>query len=221
VWPSRVVVLDVATLHVLQLAMREDQQVIEAVSSDRLCPALGEGVGTGSPNRRAIDLDPFGPENLAEWSCESGVTVPHQEADGALRLLQIPDQDPLNLSDPLVLRDRGDAEEVDDPALDLDDERGVGAQEPRPGWSLPAGSWRKPVVAKHVSHGRGRHRHAELAQLAHDPEVAPPGALPRQSTDQLDVLTGERGTARLSVWIASSPLDDLVLPGEEHRRRHQ
>jgi hypothetical protein len=127
--------------------MREDQQVIEAVSSDRLCPALGEGVGTGSPNRRANDLDSFGPENLAECSCESGVTVTHQEADGALRLLQIPDQDPLHLSDPLVLRDRGDAEEVDDPALDLDDERGVGAQELRPGWSLPAGSWRKPVRA--------------------------------------------------------------------------
>jgi hypothetical protein len=73
----------------LQLAMREDQQVIEAGTSDGLHPALGECVGTGSPNRRANGLDPFRPENLVECGGECGGTVPDQEADGAPRLLQV------------------------------------------------------------------------------------------------------------------------------------
>jgi hypothetical protein len=53
---------------------------------------------------------------------------------------------------------------------------------------------RKPVAAQHVVHRRGRDRHAELAKFAHDPPVSPAGILPREATDQLNVLVEKRRT---------------------------
>ena len=66
----------------------------------------------------------------------------------------------------------GDAEEVDDSALDLDDERGVVALAIH------------PVDVEEVG--------GEQA-LGLGAQVAPPGILPCQSTDQVDVLIGNRG----------------------------
>ena len=208
---SCVVVVHVSAERVLQVAMGEDQQVIEALGTHRLHPAFGKCIRTRRPDRCADGPDAIGSGHFVEAGGELGIAVPDQETDSAFRLLQIPDEVPGHLGHPLPVWIRRDTKEVHDSALDRDDEQGVVAlnihgvdveevsgqhaaglrvEEFRPGWSFPAGSGRKPVVTKYFVHtcrGRG---HAELAQLAYDPQVAPPGILPCQSTDQLDVAVG-------------------------------
>jgi len=53
-----------------------------------------------------------------------------------------------------------------------------------------------------------------------DSELAPAGILPCQSTDQLDMLIGDRGTTRSPMRIALSLPDDLRMPGRHRRRGH-
>jgi hypothetical protein len=214
--------------------------VIEALGSDYLHPALGKRIRTRCPHRRANGLDMCGPENLVECSGDLGITVPDLEADGSLRLFRVADEAPDHLGHPLAVRIRGDTEEVDDPTLDVDDEQdavppihrvdveksvasmlcALGAEELRPVRSLPGPSRRQPVAATHVAHGRNGDRDTELAQFAHDSELASAGILRCQSTDQVDVLIGYRRMARALMRIAPTLPDDLPLPAQHGRRRH-
>jgi hypothetical protein len=72
---------------------------------------------------------------------------------------------------------------------------GVGAQEDPPRFIIPG--WRRDAVgAQYLADGGGSHPVPEPAQLALDPDHAPPGVLPRQAHDQPDKLIRNRRTAR-------------------------
>ena len=72
---------------------------------------------------------------------------------------------------------------------------GVGAQEHPPGPVMPR--WRRDAVgAQDLADGKGRHPVPEPAQLALDPDHAPPGVLPGQAHNQLGQVIGYRWAAR-------------------------
>ena len=74
-----VIVLHVAPKNAVKMSGTEDQQPVEAVSANRLHPALGEGVGVRSPDRRADDPNPLGCEDIIEGARELGVAIADEE----------------------------------------------------------------------------------------------------------------------------------------------
>jgi hypothetical protein len=71
-----VVVDDVVDQHVLQMTATKDQHPVQTLSTHRANEALGECVGSWSPDWGADDADTFGPEDLVEARGELGVSVP-------------------------------------------------------------------------------------------------------------------------------------------------
>jgi hypothetical protein len=53
--PLPVVMLDVGAKHPLELAAREDQELVETLAADRAHPALGERIRVRSSNRCSDD----------------------------------------------------------------------------------------------------------------------------------------------------------------------
>ena len=58
---------------------------------------------------------------------------------------------------------------------------GLRTQELRPGWAVAAGCRSEMTTAQNCPYRGSRHRHAELAALADNAHVSPPGILPRQA----------------------------------------
>jgi len=78
----------------------EDQHPVEALTADGADEALGEGVGSGSSDRGADDVDTFRLEDIVEAGDELGVTVTDQELDGKDPILQCQGQVSRLLDDP-------------------------------------------------------------------------------------------------------------------------
>ena len=74
--PGRVVVVEVLGQDSLQLAARENEQVVEAVLGDGADPALGERVRPWGANGRGGGLDTDRREGPVEAGRARGVSVP-------------------------------------------------------------------------------------------------------------------------------------------------
>jgi len=68
---------------------------------------------------------------------------------------------------------------------------------------------------------RLRHRDTEFLEFADDPEVAPPGVLPRQAADQLHGLFGKGWTTWSAVREGPAPADQRAVPSEDCLRRDE
>ena len=66
--------------HLLQVATPDDQQPIQALSSDRSNPPLGVGVRVGRLHRRQEHLDTLRAEHIVECAAELRVAVVDKEA---------------------------------------------------------------------------------------------------------------------------------------------
>src|ERR1019366_373986 len=137
---------------------------------------------------------------------------------------------------PWTVRVPGDAEDVHDTTVDLDDEEyvvapkqdtddmeevsrddalGLGTKELRPGRAdTPRGGWHA-VTTYHARHGCLRHRDAELLQFADDAEIAPAGVLLCQAADQLYGIVGKRRATGAGVWVGPPSPDESALPVED------
>jgi len=79
--PVGVVVLDVLVDDGFEMLTTEDEHPVQTFTPDSPDEALGDGVGTGSFDRRSDDPDTFCPEDLVEAGRELGVAIPDQEPD--------------------------------------------------------------------------------------------------------------------------------------------
>jgi hypothetical protein len=77
-----VVVLDVDEQDANKLTTPGDQEVVQALLAHGADPALGDGVGVGSLDRRANDLGTEPPPDIVEGPGELAVTVAEQEPPG-------------------------------------------------------------------------------------------------------------------------------------------
>ena len=87
-----VVVLDVEVQDANKLPTPSDQEVVQALPAQGADPALGDGVGVGSLDRRADDLGAEPVPHVVEGSGELAVTVAEQEPDGGGVLIERRDE---------------------------------------------------------------------------------------------------------------------------------
>lgn len=69
----------------MQMALAQDKDVVQALTSDATKEALDDGVGAGRSDRRADDPDPARPGHARKCWAELGIIVADQE----LRLLAV------------------------------------------------------------------------------------------------------------------------------------
>ena len=110
VWTVAGVMLRLDLEHLLQVATPDDQQPVQAFSSDRANPPLGVGVRVGRLDRRPGDLDTLGAEPVVEWAAELRVAVVEQEAQLLPLFAEHQQQGSGLLGDPGTVRVGGHAE---------------------------------------------------------------------------------------------------------------
>jgi hypothetical protein len=64
-------------------------------------------------------------------------------------------------------------------------------------------------------------RTPRLRRLPHDPQITPPGILPRQPHHQRNDLPAHTTLVTTSPRIGPPPPDQLSMPAQQHRRRDQ
>jgi hypothetical protein len=207
VWPPLVVVRDVLGEDPSQVALADNQHLVEAFLAGRADPALGVGVRHRRAAGRAHDLGPLGREDRVEGWRELRVAVVDEEAEGTAVLLEGPGEVARLLRDPGAGRVRGAAGEMRAARADLDEEEYLQRPEERrldgeevarqQGVAMP-GQERPPGAAPLRTLRRGRHGVppenradrrapdgvAELDQLAVDPGVPPARVLARKPDDE-------------------------------------
>jgi hypothetical protein len=68
--------------HVLEMAVAEDEDPVEAVGANGAYPTLGDGVCVRRLNRRAYHPDALRPKDLVEGAAELGVAIMDEELKG-------------------------------------------------------------------------------------------------------------------------------------------
>ena len=127
VWPVAVVMDHVLGQDLFQMSVAEDQHPVEALTTNRPDEPLGEGFGSGSPDRGADDPDVFGPEDFVEARGELGVPVSDEEPDGNDPILQQRGQVPRLLDHPGAGRMSSDPGHMYPSGVELDEEENVEA----------------------------------------------------------------------------------------------
>ena len=127
--PVGVVVIDVDSEHVVELAAVHDQDPIEELSAKAADPPLRDRVRSGRADRGAHDLDAFGAEHGIEHGGELAVSVPDQVLEPAGPIAEIHDEVPGALGHPRPVRVGGDPEQPGPPGGELHDEEQVEAAE--------------------------------------------------------------------------------------------
>jgi len=123
--PGRVVVVEVLGEDRLQVAARENEQVVEAVLGDGADPALGERVRPWGANGREDGLDTDRREGPVEAGRELGVSVPDEKPHPPSGLLKLRGEAAGELGHSRPVRVGGDAEQVHGAPFDLDHEEHV------------------------------------------------------------------------------------------------
>src|ERR1019366_2150965 len=90
-----------------------------------------------------------------------------------------------------------------------------------PGRTFSPGYRRETVPTQHRGDARLRHPDLKFLELTDDPEVAPPGVLPRQPADELHDLVGKGRTTRPPVRVGPVPLYEGTVPAEDRLRRDE
>src|SRR6266536_908399 len=104
--------------HVFELAAVDDQDPVEALSSERPDPALGVSVRIRRSDRRPDDLHAFAAEHVAERAAELAVAVVNEEARGSLSVGEAHEQVTRLLCHPASVRVAGARDELDAATLE-------------------------------------------------------------------------------------------------------
>lgn len=184
------------------MALVDDQDPIQDLSSDAAHEALGDGVRSGSPHRSLDHLDAGRGEHRIEHGGEFGITISDEEPERPARVVQVHHQVTGQLCQPDPGGVRSDPEDMDLASGVLDDEErvqpaqrdgidvkqvasqdrvGLSAQELRP--SGPRSPWRRVDSRgfEDLPDSRGANPVAQAGKFAVDSTVPPGGILHRQT----------------------------------------
>jgi len=209
--PGPVEVSEILTQYLVEMALAQDKDMIQALASDAAKKALNQRIRTRCTNRCAHDPDPTRLGYSRECRSELGVVVAEQESRQLVEGSGLAEL----LGDPGIGRVTGHAQMHDAARGMLDDEEGeqgpegeVGAlekvagpdafslvaEEGRPG--LPARSWSTSTPQILLDSPFG-HPHTQLQEFATDALGAPEGILGRHGRDEGDRLHRNRWPADL------------------------
>jgi hypothetical protein len=190
-----VVVLDELLQHGSEVAVSGDQEMVEALPTQRADPALGDGVRAWCPNWGADDGDVGAGEHGVESGGELGISVADQEPELLGAVAEVHQQVAGLLGDPgaggmgrdpaevhpaaAVLDFHQDVEAAQENGVnvsevDREDRLGLRGQELAPGRSAPSRSRIKAGLLEDRPDGGRGDLVAEAKQLAMDASVAPP-----------------------------------------------
>jgi hypothetical protein len=191
---------------VLELAAAEDQQPVEALTTNAADPALGVRIRVRRLDRRPDHSDSFASEDVIEAAAELGVAIVNQEAERLLTIVEVHQQVARLLRGPGACRVRRAGDELDPAALEGDEEEDVDSLQPGgfDGEDI-TGQGRRRMLAKEVSprelvplrrrrhtltgedrpHRGRRYADAKASQLAHDPPITPTRVLACELNNQL------------------------------------
>ena len=93
------------------------------------------------------------------------------------------------------------------------------SQELAPGGARPAGCRPHASAVKDPAHGAHSDMDPELAQLALDPDAAPPLVLPAQTDNEIGGFRIEWRPSRTTARVGPLPPDELAVPAKERLRR--
>src|SRR6266511_1093054 len=240
--PMAVVVVGVGAQDMFELATAEDEQPVEALSTDAADPALGVGVRVRRLDGCADHCDPLSSEDVIEAAAELGVAIVDEEAERLPAVIERHQEVARLLGDPGACWVRGAGDEFDPAALERDEEehvdpfqpggldreeiagerrRRVLAEEVAPGELISLRRGRQPVADEDRPHRGRRNTDAKTPQLADDPSVAPTRVLASQTDNQRLDATIERRPPRPPVRIRPTPPDQLPVPAQQRRRTHR
>jgi len=120
-----VVVLDVAVEDAEEVPAPGDQEMVQALPAHGANPALGDGVGVRSLDRRANDLRTDRAPEVIEGPGALAVTVAEQEPDDGGLFIERDEEVAGLLGDPGTGGVGGDAGEMHTPVVKLDEEQHV------------------------------------------------------------------------------------------------
>jgi hypothetical protein len=130
VWTMPVVVLDVDTKDLLQMAAPNDQQPIQALGADGADPPFCVGVRCRRPHGRHQHLGTLRGEQVVEASTELRVPVAEQEAHLSSPLTQHQQQVAGLLGDPGTVRMGGHAGQMHTSRVQFDEEQHIEPPQP-------------------------------------------------------------------------------------------
>jgi hypothetical protein len=107
VWPVGVVVLDVDSEDLLEVAAPEDQQPVQTLGADGADPPLGVGVGVGCLHRFQEYLGALRPEHVVEAAGEFHVAIVEEEAHPLPSISEHQQEVAGLLGDPAAVRSGG------------------------------------------------------------------------------------------------------------------
>jgi hypothetical protein len=128
--PMGVVVLNVDSEHLLEVAASDVQQPVQALGAHRPDPALGVSVRVGGPHRRQEHLGALGAEQIIEGAGELRVPVAQREAQPPSSFAKHQQEVAGLLGDPGAIWVGGHSGEVDASGVHFDEEQHV--QPPQP-----------------------------------------------------------------------------------------
>ena len=222
-----------------EVALVQDEQVIQALLARRPDPSLRHGVRVRSPVGGKDDLDVLGSEHGVKARGERRISVMDEEADRQRPVLDLPTEMPRLLRHPGRGRMLSAAGEVDASRPKLDEEEHVDrpqesrlnheevageqvlpmvTEEGTPcGGAGTLGCWRDAMALEDIADGRAAHRVGELAQLAMDTGVPPARVLLRQLEDQVFEIRVDARTPSCVVPARERPLapDKVPVPAED------
>jgi len=212
----------------------EDEDVIQALSSNRADPALGERVRPWGPDRRLEDSDVLGPEDLVEAPGELRVPIPEQD-------VLVPEgsgdrEVPGLLGHPGRVRSAGGAGHVDPSGRELDEEQDVErlqehrldreevacddssalcSQELAPGRTGSTRRGPEAGATQDPPDGARSDPDPQLAEFALDSHASPSGVLPAETDDEIGRLGIEGRPTGASPMVGPLPPYEFAVPAEE------
>ena len=231
-----VVVIGIASKDTFEVGFVEDQEMIEALRSDRSYEPLGKCVGIGSPVGGLEDLGALSLEDCIEARDILGVAIADQESGRYLRSGESTGDVPCLLGNPRCAPMSGYSGDPDPSAAKVDEEQHVealeehgvdmeevrghdsgrlGAEELAPGRTTSTRSRAQAVVLHDARDGAGGQAHAELAQLPLDAPLAPSRILFRQAHNEGDRLLVDGRTTGRAVRVCPALGHESSMPAEQ------
>lgn len=124
-WAVTVVVVDVLAQNGFEVPSSEDEHPVQAFSPEGADEALGVRVRLGRSHRSHDDSEPFGGEDLVEWTAELRVAIADQESSTRELFPGSKEQVAGLLGHPRSRRIGRHACEVHAPGVELDEEQDV------------------------------------------------------------------------------------------------
>jgi hypothetical protein len=225
------------------VTLAADEQPVEALGPGGADEPLGKRVRARRSNRRADDARADRGHHVVEGSHELGVTIPDEEPNDVVLVLESCGEVACLLGDPAPGRMCSHAGEEHLASVEVDEEQHIEpakrngvdreevtgeragslcSKELRPRGPRSSRCRPETVTPQDVAHARRGDNDTELCALADDAEIAPAGVLLRQPDDEGDDLLIESiGRNLAAARVRPVPRDELPVPAKKRRWRDE